>query len=208
MSARTAAATVVIMRCGTWKCNLRPLAKRTSSWCCLLMKAREHSKSTAYSKSIPEATRFGAASGMFPSSCWIVLENGMRFVLWCNRCSCQQNFRTLYCCAEIFVFCVWWMLDCVGAFCKMRSQHAVLILGIGDSPQQAKSVQVLPEHCLLLRNKISMAFFNNWDKGCNSLAIAKSPRKVIWCNLMKTKCLTQIRNQAVFFAPANLACGS
>ena len=31
-----------------------------------------------------------------------------------------------------------------------NSQHAGIILGIGDSPQQAKSVQVLPEHCLRL----------------------------------------------------------
>ena len=31
-----------------------------------------------------------------------------------------------------------------------NSQHAGIILGIGDSPQQAKSVQVAPEHCLPL----------------------------------------------------------
>ena len=31
-----------------------------------------------------------------------------------------------------------------------NSQHAGIILGIGDSPQQAKSVQVAAEHCLPL----------------------------------------------------------
>ena len=35
-------------------------------------------------------------------------------------------------------------------FSKCADKHTALILGIGDSPQQAKSVQVLPEHCLRL----------------------------------------------------------
>ena len=52
----------------------------------------------------------------------------------------NKNFRTTIKRAEIFVFqlCVerWIVFE---AFCKMRSRHAVLILGIGDSPQQAKN---------------------------------------------------------------------
>ena len=37
-----------------------------------------------------------------------------------------------------------------GAFFKMRSQHISLILGIGDSSQQAKQGWVAPRHCLPL----------------------------------------------------------
>ena len=52
----------------------------------------------------------------------------------------NKNFRTFYIRAEIFVYelCVERQIV-FGAFCKMRSRHAVLILGIGDSPQQAKN---------------------------------------------------------------------
>ena len=63
----------------------------------------------------------------------------------------NKNFRTFFICAEIFVFTLYvdpWIV--LGAFCKMYSQHAVLILGIGDSPQQAISGWVAPRHCLPL----------------------------------------------------------
>ena len=41
-----------------------------------------------------------------------------------------------------------------GSLVGTNSQHAGIILGIGDSPQQAKSVQVAPEHCLPLLGKL------------------------------------------------------
>ena len=40
-----------------------------------------------------------------------------------------------------------------------NSQHAGIILGIGDSPQQAKSVQVAPEHCLPLPSVILLLHY-------------------------------------------------
>ena len=117
----------------------------------------------------------------------------------------NKNFRTLYRCAEMFVFSL-----CVerrivyGAFFKMRSQHAVLILGIGESPQQAKSVQVLPERLLL----VGVNPQSPRSVLCAYLRILQNATKTIQGSTynVNTKISAQIKNVRKFLLTMRTVC--